>query len=67
VRLSGRGFAPVEQRLTKWQPIVVREAPNGDLEVEVTLFDKGGVAIPGARAAETITVNRDAPIATPKP
>jgi hypothetical protein len=60
VRASVRGAQPIEQLLTSWQPVALKNAPSGDIDIEVSMLDADGKPIAGARAARTITVNREA-------
>lgn len=50
VRVTGEG-SKLEQRLTEWQPLALRDLPSGDFRVEVELG--------GARVDRVVTVNRD--------
>ena len=50
VRVTGQG-SKLEQRLTEWQPLALRDLPSGDFRVEVELG--------GARVDRVVTVNRD--------
>lgn len=58
IRVRGLGLL-LERRIDTWQPLRVRHAPSGDLEVEVVLLDAKVTAIEGGRAARTVTVNRE--------
>jgi hypothetical protein len=63
VKLMGSGVS-TERELSTWQPLAIRDLPSGDFDVEVSLLDAGGKALPdpSATVRRTITVNRDAPV-----
>ncbi|GMV12736.1 MAG: hypothetical protein AMXMBFR56_09600 [Polyangiaceae bacterium] len=64
----GRGGAKVrvvgpnlelERRLERWQPLTLHDAPNGDIDVEVSLLDEAGTPDATSRVARTVSVNRE--------
>lgn len=58
VAVSG-GDVRLEQKLTSWQPVSIRDLPSGDFSVEVALLDEHGQPDAKARAERTISVNRE--------
>jgi hypothetical protein len=60
LRVSGAGER-AELRVTSWKPIALRNAPNGDLNVELELLDTAGRPLPGpgARLERRVTINRE--------
>lgn len=60
VTVTGTGVKS-ERDLAVWQPLIVKNLPSGDFDVEVSLLDPQGKPLSeaGARARRTISVNRD--------
>ncbi|MBE7479383.1 MAG: hypothetical protein HS104_05285 [Polyangiaceae bacterium] len=49
----------LERRLERWQPLTLHDAPNGDIDVEVSLLDEAGTPDATSRVARTVSVNRE--------